>query len=91
MANNLKNAFPEKSPDELRRIEKRFYKHLADIIMETLKLIHMSPGSMKKRFIITNPEIINKIKDEGRDIAGICGHYNNWEWMTAFPLFTDIN
>jgi KDO2-lipid IV(A) lauroyltransferase len=91
VASNLKNAFPGKSPEELRRIEKYFYKHLADIMMETLKLIHMSARSMKKRFVITNPEVIKKIQDEGRDIVAICGHYNNWEWMCAFPLFTDIN
>jgi Kdo2-lipid IVA lauroyltransferase/acyltransferase len=91
VATNLKNAFPEKSPDELRSIEKRFYKHLADIIVETLKLEHMSASSLKKHFTITNPEIIRRIQDEGRDIVAICGHYNNWEWMTSFPLFTDIN
>jgi KDO2-lipid IV(A) lauroyltransferase len=91
VAINLKNAFPEKSPDELRSIEKRFYKHLADIIVETLKLEHMSTRSLKKRFTITNPEIIRRIQDEGRDVVAICGHYNNWEWMTSFPLFTDIN
>lgn len=91
VATNLKNAFPEKSRDELRIIEKKFYKHLADIMIETLKLVHMSTRSMKKRFTITNLEIISKIQNEGRSIVGICGHYNNWEWMTSFPLFTDIN
>jgi Kdo2-lipid IVA lauroyltransferase/acyltransferase len=91
VATNLRNAFPEKNRDELKSIEKKFYKHLADIMIETLKLEHMSARSMKKRFIITNPEIISRIKNEGRDIVAICGHYNNWEWMTSFPLFTDIN
>ena len=90
VATNLKNAFPEKSTDELNKIEKRFYKHLADLFIETLKLTHMSTKTLKKRFTVTNPEIIKKLKDEGRNIAAVCGHYNNWEWMSAIPLFTDI-
>ena len=91
VATNLKNAFPEKSPEELLKIEKGFYKHLADVIIETLKLTHLSARALKKRFTIINSEIIKKIKDEGRDIIGICGHYNNWEWMASFSLFTDYN
>jgi KDO2-lipid IV(A) lauroyltransferase len=90
VSTNLKNSFPEKPPDELHRIEKKFYKHLADLFIETFKLTHMSRKALKKRFIVTNPEIIKKFKDEGRDIAAVCGHYNNWEWMSAMPLFTDI-
>jgi len=90
VATNLKNAFPEKSADELLKIEKRFYKHLADLIIETFKMTHLGRKEMKKRFIVTNPEILKKFKDEGRDIAGICGHYNNWEWMVATTLYTDL-
>ena len=40
---NLRNAFPEKSPEERKRIAKRFYRHLTDLIVETLKAMHMSP------------------------------------------------
>lgn len=90
VAMNLKNAFPEKSDEERKIIEKKFYKHLADIFIETLKMTHLSRKEMKKRFRFTNPEVIDKLKAEGRDIAAICAHYNNWEWMSALPLFTDI-
>ena len=42
VATNLKNAFPEKSEDELKSIGKKFYKHLADLVIETFKVTHMS-------------------------------------------------
>ena len=90
VATNLKNAFPEKSADELLKIEKGFYKHLADLIVETLKMTNMSSKMFKKRFSVTNLEIVNKLINEGRDIVGISAHYNNWEWMSAIPLFIDI-
>jgi Kdo2-lipid IVA lauroyltransferase/acyltransferase len=90
VARNLKNAFPEKSPHELQKIEKGFYKHLADIIIETLKITHLSKRMLKKRFVVKNIEILKKLNDEGRNVVGVCGHYNNWEWMSAIPLYTDI-
>jgi KDO2-lipid IV(A) lauroyltransferase len=90
VATNLKNAFPEKSEDELLKIEIRFYKHLADLFLETLKLTHMSSKTFKKRLIVTNPEVIKRLKEKGKDIVAVCGHYSNWEWMAAIPLFTDI-
>lgn len=89
VSTNLKNAFPEKSKEELLKIERGFYKHLADLFIETLKLTHMSSETIRKRFIVTNPEVIKKFHDEGRDIVAVCGHYSNWEWMAAIPLFTD--
>jgi len=87
---NLKNSFPGKTEKELKAIQRKFYMHLADIMIETLKLTHLSKHELKKRYIVTNPEVLQKYKDEGRDIVGVCGHYNNWEWMTATPLYTDI-
>lgn len=89
VATNLRNAFPEKSEKELALIAKSFYKHLADLFIETLKLTHMSRKQLKRRFIIENPELLSRLKAEGRDIVGVCGHYNNWEWMTGIPLYTD--
>jgi Kdo2-lipid IVA lauroyltransferase/acyltransferase len=90
VAANLKNAFPKKSDEERHKIEKQFYKHLADLFIETFALTHMSAKTLKKRFVVTNPEILKKYKDEGRDIVGVCGHYNNWEWFAAIPLYTDL-
>ena len=48
VAQNLKNSFPEKSEEELKTIEKKFYRHLADLLVETFKLTHMSERSRKK-------------------------------------------
>ncbi len=42
VAENLRNSFPEKSDKELKAIEKKFYRHLADLMIEILKLTHMS-------------------------------------------------
>ena len=35
---NMKAAFPDKSDTELRRLEREFYHHFADYVVETFKL-----------------------------------------------------
>lgn len=87
VATNLKNAFPEKSDEERKVIEKKFFRHLADIFIETLKLTHMSATEQKKRFSYTNLEVIDKLRAENRDVVAILGHYNNWEWPTLLPHY----
>jgi len=87
VSTNIKNAFPEKSDEERKSIEKKFYKHFADVFIETFKLVHMSEKEQKKRFTYSNIEIIDKLRKEKRDIIAILGHYNNWEWPTLLPFF----
>ncbi|HAM09614.1 MAG: hypothetical protein A2X05_07265 [Bacteroidetes bacterium GWE2_41_25] len=79
---NLKNSFPEKSEAELRQIERNFYKHFADLMVEILKLRNMSDASQLKRYTFSNTEIFDKLRSEKRDVIGVLGHYNNWEWPT---------
>jgi KDO2-lipid IV(A) lauroyltransferase len=88
VATNLKNSFPEKSGTELRIIEKKFYRHLADLFVETLSLTHMSEKEFLSRFTVSNLNIIEKLLAEKRDTIAVLGHYNNWEWLGAFPMYT---
>jgi Kdo2-lipid IVA lauroyltransferase/acyltransferase len=86
--NNLKNAFPEKSEREINKIEKGFYRHLSDLFIEVLKLTHMGEEELKRRFIVENPEILDKLLAEKRDVVAVMGHYNNWEWLGVLPYYT---
>ncbi len=91
VATNLKNAFPDKTPEERASIEKKFYRHLADLFIETAKLTHMSNKSLLKRYSFTNPELFERFYNSGRDLAIVHSHYNNWEWMVFLPLVTRYN
>jgi KDO2-lipid IV(A) lauroyltransferase len=84
---NLKNSFPEKTDDELKNIEKKFYRHLGDLIIETLKLTHMSVEEQNRRFTYSNLEVIDKLRGDKRDVIAVLGHYNNWEWPTLLPYY----
>lgn len=87
VANNLKNAFPEKSDEELKSIEKKFYRHLADLFIETFYLTHMSDKELNRRFTYSNIEIIDKLRNDKRDVIAVLGHYGNWEWPTLLPYY----
>jgi KDO2-lipid IV(A) lauroyltransferase len=83
---NLKNSFPEKSDKELFDIERKFYKHFADFLIEMLALNHLSVKQLQKRCTITNLDILDRFSAEKRDVAAIVAHYNNWEWFNFIPL-----
>ncbi len=78
---NMKNAFPEKTEMELLILEKKYYRYLGDLVVESLKAITISKAQILKRLTYKNPEIFNKLYDEGRSAIVVMGHYANWELM----------
>ena len=78
---NLANSFPDKSEEERRLIEKTYYKHLCDLLMEGIKLLTLSRKSLKKRYRCTNPDMVNDYFKQGKSVILLSSHYNNWEWM----------
>ncbi len=82
--NNLKNSFPDKTKEELLKLERRFYHHFADYIIETIKLAHISQDELLRRANIRNPELVYDLLDKGHTcFIMIMGHYGNWEWFSG--------
>lgn len=77
---NLKNSFPEKTEKELKTIERKFYHHFADLVVEILAMTHLFKKQLAKRVSITNLELLHRLYDEKRDVAVVVAHYGNWEW-----------
>lgn len=84
---NMRNSFPDKSEKELRRLEKQFYHHFCDYIVETIKLLHISEREMRRRMIFEQAEIIDRLLAQNRSIILLLGHFGNWEWITSIPLW----
>lgn len=80
---NIKNSFPEKNAKEHHKIMTQFYRHLCDLILESIKCFSLKKDQALKRFVLTNPELVNKFYDEGRDVIFVGGHYNNWEILAV--------
>lgn len=88
---NLATSFPEKSKQELRRIESRFYHNFTDNFIETLKLLHISDKEMSGRMDFAGTEIIDDLMARGRSIVVYFGHFFNWEWAPSISLHTRLN
>ncbi|MDX6746362.1 lysophospholipid acyltransferase family protein [Polaribacter sp. PL03] len=88
---NLKLAFPEKPEKELLIIRKKFFKHLMDLMMESVKAFSISEKEILKRYTYENPELVNKYAKEGKSIALVGAHQANWEWSTSLPKVLDMD
>lgn len=80
--NNLKNSFPEKSNQEIKKISKEFYLHFCDVIFETVKLLTISKSAFKKHCYVDDESIkkFNHFFDNNQTIVGVVSHCGNWEW-----------
>jgi Kdo2-lipid IVA lauroyltransferase/acyltransferase len=87
---NLKKAFPEKTFEERVIIERGFYDHFSDVLLEVIKLKTMSFDQIKKRCIYS-PESLKLMKDyfdRNQSIIIVMAHQGNWEMIgTSFPLY----
>ena len=88
---NLTRSFPEKSHQEILKIKNRFYKNLADIVVEIIKLQGISKEQLLDRFHFTGHEIMLDSFSRGRSVIVAIGHCGNWEWMgTALGLISPV-
>ena len=83
---NLVTAFPEKSIDDIKTIERKFYHWFSDYFLEAIKLLSISDKELHRRFTIINSEEVEQCFQEGQDVAAILGHYCNWEWLSCVGM-----
>ena len=86
---NITFAFPEKSEIEIKAIIKKFYKHLADLIMEVIKLRNISEKELDKRLSYNSLELAEKYYRENKSIIVLAMHHNNWEWCSFMQTKVD--
>jgi KDO2-lipid IV(A) lauroyltransferase len=80
---NLALAFPEKDAAERRQIARDFYRNFGDVIVETIKLLSISPAHLRRRVRHSNPEVLPAMVAHGGGGIAIFAHYTNWEWLGA--------
>lgn len=78
---NLRNAFPALSPEEIRIVRKQFYTSFSDIWLETIKAHHMSEEDFRQRVQLVNPELPLQYPRNGQAFMILTAHQANWEWL----------
>ncbi len=83
----LRESFPQKSEAELKKICSRNYRHLAEMIVDTLSLAGMSEKRRARNteFNLTDNfhEVIN-----GKNMIALTSHYGFWEIALNLYLVT---
>lgn len=98
---NLQNSFPELSAKKRLDIEREFFVHFCDLIVESVKAFSISESELDRRFTHRNPEIFQKFFDMGQHVTLVGGHNGNWELFAVsvakhlphqpLALFTPLN
>ncbi|MGZ3751860.1 MAG: lysophospholipid acyltransferase family protein, partial [Mucilaginibacter sp.] len=87
---NLQNSFPEKTVNERKLIEIKYFRYMADLVVETIKGFSISAKEVQRRMRPTNPELMEHYFKQGKSIIAAAGHYGNWELAAlSFGLLTD--
>lgn len=84
---NLELAFPEKSNQEIQDIQKKFYHHFCDMFLEMIKTMSISDKELKKRFVVKNPEELQRLQSLSKSHIILLGHYASYEWVNALHFY----
>ena len=82
VTSNLTRAFPEKDHKEIQSIRRAFYRHLSEVILETIHLLRAREDRIRGRCQFT-PEGLDTLKsfhEKGQSVVCMTGHLGNWEW-----------
>jgi KDO2-lipid IV(A) lauroyltransferase len=82
---NLEAAFPEKSPEERRTIEKRFYHQLSENMVDVIDMTSMSPRELKRRMRVDNMEQTDAEIGTNNWIAALA-HIGEWEYFSVYSI-----
>ena len=78
--NNLLIAFPQKTEQERVKIAKRFYRNLADNILETFKLFSKGQAFINRHVIVEIDPLLAALKTNP-SVQFLAGHQFNWEYI----------
>ena len=87
IAGNLSRSFPEKSAEEIKILQRKFYRHFCDILIEGVKNLSISEKELRKRIQVKNPELMEELFAKNISVLLVSGHYNNWEWLICAQNF----
>lgn len=82
---NLKASFPEWDEATRERVIRDYYRGFADMLVEVMHSLRLTPEELRRRVHIVNPELVRdevSPKDgKGKPVLIVAAHQCNWEWM----------
>ena len=78
---NLSASFPEWDDAHRERVIRDYYRGFADMLVETLRSLRLSPEELRQRVTLRNPEMVRDEIAKGKPVLLVAAHQANWEWM----------
>lgn len=88
---NLTICFPNLSNAEKARLTNKYYRHLANLIVEPLMVRNIAQKDLAKFVSYGNLSVIHQLLSEKKDVVLLVSHYGNWEYLFSMPLLTNSN
>jgi KDO2-lipid IV(A) lauroyltransferase len=76
---NLKRIMPELGFWQRRRVLSQVWDNLGRVAAE---MAFLGSDKLARRITVKNPEIIHRIRENGKPVIFVAGHYGNWEVAT---------
>jgi Kdo2-lipid IVA lauroyltransferase/acyltransferase len=76
---NLTQAFPSRSPKELRALAREMFKHFGRLLLELIKFGSLSRDEILRRVEIEGEDRARLAEQHGRGVLFFTGHFGYWE------------
>ena len=83
---NLRDSFPEMSGAEIATIRRKFYRNLAEVMVNTVVMARMSKEECMRRMVFTNNDEIIAILGD-RNCIAMTSHLGCWEYYGFWGMW----
>jgi KDO2-lipid IV(A) lauroyltransferase len=82
---NLRRSFPDWDDATLEHVIRDYYRGFADMLVEVMHSLRLTPEVLARRMKIRNPELVRDVvaprEGNGKPVLIVAAHQANWEWM----------
>ena len=80
---NLAACFPDMTAGDRKALERKYYRHLADLAVEFVYNLFATPPALKRRYRFVNRKMLDDYYEKGQTVVLMSGHQGNWEYMVS--------
>jgi KDO2-lipid IV(A) lauroyltransferase len=88
---NLRRCFPDRTEAEIDSLLDQYYRQLAQVAAEFIKMADMSADQLRAHLQVQNVERVDAETRAGRSVLLLGAHQCNWEWtLQATVLYLGV-
>ena len=87
---NLRGAFPDLTEAEVDALSGDYYRHIADIICETVWSLTRSYAHIRRKGVcsVQGGDVLEGLFEKYGSVVVLLGHTGNWELLPGLPVYS---